>query len=90
MLDRILASLGAGPALDAFRPQAAEPPAHRRPLDIAALGIYFAMVLWIGFCLQGMRKTGEAFSMAGREMNPARPGGFLFRFNMRIPERCTP
>jgi SSS family solute:Na+ symporter len=44
------------------------PLAHLRPLDIAVIAIYFAMVLWIGFYLKGRSNTGEEFFMAGREM----------------------
>jgi SSS family solute:Na+ symporter len=44
------------------------PLAHLRPLDIAVIAIYFAMVLWIGFYLKGMSNTSEEFFMAGREM----------------------
>jgi SSS family solute:Na+ symporter len=47
---------------------AAAPLAHLRPLDIAVIAIYFAMVLWIGFYLKGMSNTSEEFFMAGREM----------------------
>lgn len=46
----------------------AEPLAHLRPLDIAVIAIYFAMVLWIGFYLKGRSNTSEEFFMAGREM----------------------
>jgi SSS family solute:Na+ symporter len=44
------------------------PLAHLRPLDIAVIAIYFAMVIWIGFYLKGRSNTGEEFFMAGREM----------------------
>jgi SSS family solute:Na+ symporter len=44
------------------------PLAHLRPLDIAIIAIYFAMVLWIGFYLKGQSNTSEEFFMAGREM----------------------
>jgi SSS family solute:Na+ symporter len=44
------------------------PLAHLRPLDIAVVTIYFAMVIWIGFYLKGRANTGEEFFMAGREM----------------------
>jgi SSS family solute:Na+ symporter len=44
------------------------PLAHLRPLDIAVIAIYFAMVLWIGFYLKGRSNTSEEFFMAGREM----------------------
>jgi solute:Na+ symporter, SSS family len=46
----------------------AEPLAHLRPLDIAVIAIYFAMVIWIGFYLKGLANTSEEFFMAGREM----------------------
>jgi solute:Na+ symporter, SSS family len=46
----------------------AVPLAHLRPLDIAIIAIYFAMVLWIGFYLKGRSNTSEEFFMAGREM----------------------
>jgi SSS family solute:Na+ symporter len=42
--------------------------AHLRPLDIAVIAIYFAMVIWIGFYLKGRSNTSEEFFMAGREM----------------------
>ncbi len=44
------------------------PLAHLRPLDIAVIAIYFAIVLWIGFYLKGRSNTSEEFFMAGREM----------------------
>ncbi|HUY94078.1 MAG TPA: sodium/solute symporter [Terracidiphilus sp.] len=44
------------------------PIAHLRPLDIAVIALYFAMVIWIGFYLKGQSNTGEEFFMAGREM----------------------
>src|ERR1700691_5961102 len=53
------------PALLAF---AASPLARLRPLDIAVIAIYFAMVLWIGFYLKSKANTSEEFFMAGREM----------------------
>jgi SSS family solute:Na+ symporter len=53
------------PALIAF---SALPLAHLRPLDVAVIAIYFAMVIWIGFYLKGQSNTGEEFFMAGREM----------------------
>ena len=55
----------AAPALLAF---AASPLARLRPLDIAVIAIYFAMVIWIGFYLKGKSNTSEEFFMAGREM----------------------
>jgi SSS family solute:Na+ symporter len=57
--------LPASPSLLAF---SVAPLAHLRPLDIAVIAIYFAMVLWIGFYLKGRANTGEEFFMAGREM----------------------
>jgi SSS family solute:Na+ symporter len=39
-----------------------------RPLDIAVIVIYFAMVIWIGLYLKGRSNTSEEFFMAGREM----------------------
>lgn len=57
--------LGAAPALLAL---VADPLAHLRPLDIAVIAIYFAMVIWIGFYLKGLANTSEEFFMAGREM----------------------
>ena len=53
------------PSLLAF---SVAPLAHLRPLDIAVIAIYFAMVVWIGFYLKGRANTGEEFFMAGREM----------------------
>jgi len=47
---------------------AASPLARLRPLDIAVIAIYFAMVVWIGFYLKGKSNTSEEFFMAGREM----------------------
>jgi SSS family solute:Na+ symporter len=44
------------------------PLAQLRPLDIAVIAIYFAMVIWIGFYLKGRANTSEEFFMAGREM----------------------
>jgi SSS family solute:Na+ symporter len=60
----LLTSL-ASPNLLAF---STAPLAHLRPLDIAVIAIYFAMVIWIGFYLKGRSNTGEEFFMAGREM----------------------
>src|ERR1035437_3773462 len=57
--------LGSLPALLAL---SAEPLAHLRPLDIAVIAIYFGMVIWIGFYLNGRCNTSEEFFMAGREM----------------------
>src|SRR5579863_9365720 len=59
-------SINSQPALLAF---AASPLARLRPLDIAVIAIYFAMVLAIGFYLKGRANTGEDFFMAGREMS---------------------
>jgi SSS family solute:Na+ symporter len=58
-------SFGSLPASLAF---STEPLAHLRPLDIAVIAIYFAMVIWIGFYLKGRSNTSEEFFMAGREM----------------------
>ncbi len=58
-------SIASVPALLAF---SASPLAHLRPLDIAVIAIYFAMVVWIGFYLKGKSNTSEEFFMAGREM----------------------
>ena len=38
------------------------------PVDILIVGIYFAMVLGIGFYLKRYTKSGEDFFLAGREM----------------------
>ena len=67
MLALISASVIAGalPSYLAFR---IDPLAHLRPLDVAIIAIYFAMVLWIGFYLKGKSNTGEDFFLAGREM----------------------
>jgi SSS family solute:Na+ symporter len=53
------------PTLIAF---SVAPLVYLRPLDIAVIAIYFAMVIWIGFYLKGRSKTSEEFFMAGREM----------------------
>src|SRR5580700_9133940 len=53
------------PALLAF---AASPLARLRPLDVAVIAVYFAMVIWIGFYLKQKANTSEEFFMAGREM----------------------
>jgi SSS family solute:Na+ symporter len=58
-------SVSGFPALLAF---SATPLARLRPLDLAVIAIYFAMVLWIGFYLKGRSNTSEEFFMAGREM----------------------
>jgi len=58
-------SLSGLPALLAF---SATPLARLRPLDLAVIAIYFAMVIWIGFYLKGRSNTSEEFFMAGREM----------------------
>ncbi len=70
MFGLVPASIAAGsssvfPALLAF---SATPLARLRPLDIAVIAIYFAMVVWIGFYLKGRSNTSEEFFMAGREM----------------------
>jgi SSS family solute:Na+ symporter len=41
---------------------------HLKPVDIAVIAIYFAIVIYIGFYLKGSSNTGEDFFMAGREM----------------------
>ena len=38
------------------------------PVDLAIVGIYFAMVLGIGFYLKRYTRSGEDFFLAGREM----------------------
>ena len=38
------------------------------PVDLLIVGIYFAMVLGIGFYLKRYAKSGEGFFLAGREM----------------------
>jgi solute:Na+ symporter, SSS family len=54
--------------------QAADAPAARsrlinlNPVDYAIIGIYFVMVLGIGFYLKRFAKSGEDFFLAGREM----------------------
>ena len=58
-------SFGPLPAYLAF---SAAPLAHLKPLDIAVVAIYFAMVIWIGIYLKGKSNTSEEFFMAGREM----------------------
>jgi solute:Na+ symporter, SSS family len=70
MLGSVPVSFPAG-VLHSLPAQAAlliEPLAHLRPLDIAVIAIYFAMVLWIGFYLKRKSNTSEEFFMAGREM----------------------
>jgi SSS family solute:Na+ symporter len=59
------APMGSLPSLIAL---ASSPLAQLRPLDIAVIAIYFAMVIWIGFYLKGQSNTSEEFFMAGREM----------------------
>jgi SSS family solute:Na+ symporter len=70
MLELVPAPLAAGPfgSLPALLVFNAEPLARLRPLDIAVIAIYFAMVIWIGFYLKGRANTSEEFFMAGREM----------------------
>lgn len=41
---------------------------YLKPVDIAVIAIYFAIVIYIGFYLKGEAKTSEDFFMAGREM----------------------
>jgi solute:Na+ symporter, SSS family len=70
MLALLPASIAAGSlgSLPAALALATEPLTRLRPLDIAVIAIYFAMVIWIGFYLKGMSNTSEEFFMAGREM----------------------
>ena len=42
--------------------------AHLDSVDILVIGIYFAIVIFIGFYLKGSSNTSEDFFMAGREM----------------------
>ena len=56
------------PALSSFLAFSAAPMAHLKPLDIAVIAIYFAMVIWIGIYLKSKANTSEEFFMAGREM----------------------
>src|SRR5208337_5517284 len=39
------------------------------PVDLVIVGIYFAMVLGIGFYLKRYAKSGEGFFLAGRGMS---------------------
>ncbi len=41
---------------------------HLSPVDLLILGLYFAIVLFIGFYNKGSANTSEEFFMAGREM----------------------
>jgi solute:Na+ symporter, SSS family len=41
---------------------------YLKPVDIAVIAIYFAIVIYIGFYLKGEANTSEDFFMAGREM----------------------
>jgi len=41
---------------------------HRAGVDVVIIAFYFALVLAIGWYLQGQSNTGEDFFMAGREM----------------------
>jgi SSS family solute:Na+ symporter len=41
---------------------------HLAPVDVVIVAFYFALVLAIGWYLQGQSNTGEDFFMAGREM----------------------
>jgi SSS family solute:Na+ symporter len=70
MLAVVPASIASGlfSPLPSLRALGSVPLAHLRPLDIAIIAIYFAMVLWIGFYLKGRSNTSEEFFMAGREM----------------------
>ena len=38
------------------------------PVDLVVIGLYFVMVLGIGFYLKRFTKTGEDFFLAGRDM----------------------
>ena len=42
--------------------------AHLDGVDILVIGIYFAIVIFIGFYLKGSSNTSEDFFLAGREM----------------------
>ena len=42
--------------------------AHLSLLDIAVIAIYFVVVIWIGYYLQGARQHQRRVFMAGREM----------------------
>jgi SSS family transporter len=42
---------------------------HLAPVDYAILGLYFAMVIFIGFYVKGSTNTSEEFFLAGREMS---------------------
>src|SRR5487761_2600479 len=70
MFELVPSSIAAGPfsPLPAFLALSAAPLAHLRLLDLFIIGIYFAMVIWIGFYLKGRSNTSEEFFMAGREM----------------------
>ena len=41
---------------------------HLDSVDVLVIGIYFAIVIFIGFYLKGSSNTSEEFFMAGREM----------------------
>jgi solute:Na+ symporter, SSS family len=41
---------------------------HLAPIDILILGLYFVVVLFIGFYVKGSTRTSEDFFLAGREM----------------------
>src|ERR1700743_1117876 len=43
--------------------------AHFSPVDFVILGLYFALVIFIGFYVKGTTNTGEEFFLAGREMS---------------------
>src|SRR6202453_1540693 len=42
---------------------------HLAPVDYAILGLYFAVVVFIGFYVKGSTNTSEEFFLAGREMS---------------------
>ena len=39
------------------------------PVDLIVIGLYFVMVLGIGFYLKRFTKTGDDFFLAGRDMS---------------------
>ena len=43
---------------------------HLAPVDIVILGLYFVLVIFIGFYVKGSTNTSEEFFLAGREMSP--------------------
>ena len=68
MLPLAASTIGVARTAPDFLALASLPLARLRPLDIAVIVIYFAMVVWIGFYLKGKSNTSEEFFMAGREM----------------------